>query len=216
VDKVVQDLMIVDHILTLCGRYGDLVGDSPNADRGVVIALNYKLLHLAYGILTTVWHMLGNVGDLRPYHHTVLVTQIVEILIVLIVSKADSVCAYLEDKLDILSVMLGKKCVAEAKSVLVTGNAAKGVGLTVKEEAELGINLEGANAEAGGYVVDNVAVCYKLSLEGVKVGVASAVPEVCALDSEAHGRVGGLGSEYDVLLLVECGVANSRALGELI
>ena len=60
----------------------------------MVIVLCNELLHLRNGILATAGQMLGDVGDLSPDNETLLVAQIIEILIVLIVSKSDSSRAY--------------------------------------------------------------------------------------------------------------------------
>ena len=142
VNKIVKDLMVFHHILLILGGYGNLVGDTPNADRGVVIALYNKLLHLADGIFSTVRHMLGNIGDLCPYDHTVLVAEVIEILVVLIVGKTNGVGTNLTDHLHIGIVVLLGNCITDALPVLVTTYATKGIGLAVKEEAVLRVHAE--------------------------------------------------------------------------
>ena len=92
--------------------------------------------------------MLGNVGDFSPDYKTVFVAEVIEILVMLIVRKTDGGCTYLHDEADVLSMMLGKKCVAEADSVLMTGNTSQGVFLAVEDKASFGVNLEGTAAEA--------------------------------------------------------------------
>jgi hypothetical protein len=86
--------------------------------------------------------VLRDIGDLRPDNETALVTEIIEILIVLIVSKTNGGCADLANEVDIFLVMLGKESVTHAPSVLVTGYAAERIFLTVKDKALLRVNAE--------------------------------------------------------------------------
>ena len=83
--------------------------------------------------------------------------------------------------------MLGKKGVAYAPSVLVTGNTAKGIFLAVKNKSSVGIDLKASATESCRNLVANLAVLYKLCLKCVKIGVASSVPKVYVFDFK--GRV---------------------------
>ena len=214
VAEVVKNVVVLDKI-GVRATDGDLVGETPNYDRGVVVVLSYKLGHLADSICATGRHMAGDVGNLCPDNHTVLVTEIVEVLVVLVVSKTDGGAAYLIDKLHILLVMLGKKCVTEAKSVLVTGYTAEGILLAVKEEATLGIDIEGTATETRGNVIDNLVAIYDLSLAAVKVGVATAVPEVNALDLKYNLLVRAYGLVKLVALLIIEGVCDLLTCSKL-
>ena len=52
--------------------------------------------------------------------------------------------------------MLGKESITEAPSVLMARNSAEGVLLTVKDEAVIGIDLEGTATEAAAYVIKDL------------------------------------------------------------
>ena len=71
--------------------------------------------------------MPGNVWDLRPDDQTVLVAEIVEILIVLIVSKTDRGCAQLHNQGNILLVILSAYGIALLWPVLVARHAVEGI-----------------------------------------------------------------------------------------
>ena len=105
----------------------NLVAETPDHDGCVVVVLNDQLLHLGDGVLAAAGHMLGDVGDLRPDDQTLFVTQIVEILIVLVVSQTDGGCTDLHDEVDVLLMMLGEQGVTHAPSVLMAGHTAQGV-----------------------------------------------------------------------------------------
>ena len=73
----------------------------------------------------------GNIRDLRPDNHTVLVTQIVKVRIVLIMCQTDGICTHLIDQLHILSVMLRQKGVSHAPSVLMARYPAERIRLSI-------------------------------------------------------------------------------------
>ena len=84
--------------------------------------------------------MLGNIGDLRPDHHAVLVTEVVEILVVLVVGQPDGVRTQLPDEGHILVVHRAGDGVAHALTVLMAGDAVERVGTAIEEEAVLGVH----------------------------------------------------------------------------
>jgi len=128
--------------------------------------------------------MLRNVRDLRPYHHTVLVTKIVEILIVLIVSETNGICAHLTDKSHIGIVMLTGNGVTDSLPVLVTAHATERIGLAVKNKALIGINTEGTAAKSRGYLIPRHTVNVKNRLAGIEIGILNTVPEMCLFDND--------------------------------
>jgi hypothetical protein len=156
--------------------------------------------------------VLGNIGDLRPDNETALVTEIIEILVVLIVSKTNGGCANLANEVDIFLVMLGKKRVTYTPSVLVTGYAAEGIFLAVENEAAIGIDFERTAAEAVANVVKNLTVFYDFNLAAVEVGVASAVPEMHVLKLEIHNAVGALLADKLRAIRIVYSVLDRRAL----
>ena len=110
---------------------GDLVGKTPNNDRCVVVVLGDEFLHLGDGVLTAGGHVTGNIGDFCPNYETALVAQIIEVLIMLIVSETNGGSAHFTNEVHIFLVVLGEQSITEAPSVLVTGNTAQGIFLTV-------------------------------------------------------------------------------------
>ena len=87
----------------------------------VVILLN-ELLHLADGVLSAIWHMLADVGDFRPDHHTVLVAQIIEVLVVLIVGKTHGIGTQFGNQRHILFVHLLCNGIAKPLPILMSGD----------------------------------------------------------------------------------------------
>jgi hypothetical protein len=154
----------------------------------------------------------GNVGDLRPDNKTVFITEVVEILIVLIVSKSYCGSTNLHNEVDVLSVMLGEKRITYTKSVLVTGYTAKRILLTVEDEAVFGINLEASYTESCRNVINNLAAAYDSRLCGIEVRIASAVPEVNVLYMKVNEVVRGLSLSYNVTLLIGNGIEDLIAL----
>ena len=134
----------------------------------------------------------------------------------LIVSKTDSGSAYLKDISDILLVMLGKKRVTDAKSILMTGNAAKRILLAVKDKATLGIDLEGTAAEARAYVINDLVTLNYLYLTAVEVRVAPAVPEVNVLYSKGHLGVCGNYLLDLIFVLVVDGVSDLLTVSKVL
>ena len=102
--------------------------------------------------------------------------------------------------------MLGEQSVTKAPSVLVTGNTAQGIFLTVEDEAVVGIDLEGAATKAAANVVKNLAVLYDLNLTAVEVGILAAVPQVNVLKSEVNGGLGALNFSNLVFFLIVNGI----------
>ena len=119
----------------------------------MVIILLDQLIHLTDCIFSAIRHMLGDIGDLCPNNKTALVAQIIEILIVLIMSQTNGSSADLANEIDILLVMLGKQRVTYAPAVLMTGNTAERIAFAVEDKALVGIYLKGAASEAGAYIV---------------------------------------------------------------
>ena len=201
VNEVVEYTVVLEKVL---GRAADrdLVGESPEEDGGVVVVLSYKLLHLRDSVLAAGGHMLGDIGDLCPDHKTLFIAEIIEILVVLIVSETDGGCANLHDIVNVLCVMLGKERVTNAPSVLVAGYAAERIFLTVEDKAVFGIDLEGTAAEAGANVIKNGLTLNDLYLTAVEVRILTAVPEVNVLKGEDRLLFRGLDLCDLVLFLV--------------
>ena len=148
--------------------------------------------------------MLGNVGDLRPDDHAGLVAEVVEVLVVLIVGKADRVRAKLLDQLHVLVVHLAGDGIAQRLAILMAGNAMQRIVASVEEEALLRVNVKAAHAEALAYLVLHIAVQHEANHAGVEIRVAHAVPEVGVFQRD-RGVI-ALAGQY----LAACGVENAE------
>ena len=184
VAQLVEHPMVVQHIRLILGGNGDLVGHAPADDGGVVVVLVDELLHLADGVFPAIGQMLGDVGDLCPDHHAVLVAQVVEILVVLVVGQPDGVGTQLPDQRHVLIVHLPGDGIAQTLAVLMAGHTVKGIGPAVEEEALLCIHREAAQAHPGGHFVHRLAVLQQTNHTGVQVGVLHAVPQVGSIQIE--------------------------------
>ena len=110
----------------------------------------------------------------------------------LIVCKTDGGSTYLENEVDVLLVVAGKKRVTNAESVLMAGYTAQGIFLTVKDEAVFGIDLEASYTETSRNTVDSLTVSYDRSLSRVEIRIASTVPEVYVINIKFYLCVSAL------------------------
>src|SRR5699024_8163861 len=137
-----------------------------------------QFLHLGNCILTSVWHMVGNIRNLRPDHQAFFVTQIIEVLIVLIMCQADGVCPYFTDQLDIFFMMLRKQCVSDSRTVLMTCYAAQRIAFSVQEKSLFRVYMEGSAAETGAYAVKLFFAVHQLDFHRIQIRIFSSVPEM--------------------------------------
>ena len=193
VDQIVEDLMVVHHVGLVLGGNGDLVGDAPDTNGGVVVVLDHQLGHLRDGVLPAIGHMLRNIGNFRPDHQTSFVAQIIEILIVLIVGQSQGVGSHLLDDGHVGVVMLLMQGVADALPVLMAAHTPEGIAAAIEEEALLGVHMEGADTESGGNFVHLAAVHHEDRLAGVQIGVHDAVPQVDVFDGQHGIGTGAMG-----------------------
>ena len=122
--------------------------------------------------------MLGNIGDLRPNDHTVLVAQIVKILVVLIMGKANGVCADLPDQVHIFFVHFPGDGVTQALSVLMAANAPQRVGAAIEEKALLGVSGKIPDTKPSGNFIRHFPIHHQLQPGGVEIGIFQAVPQM--------------------------------------
>ena len=201
VTHIVEDAVIFEQIVVRAADT-DLVGESPHDDRGMVVVLDDEFLHLRNSVLSAGGHMLGDVGNLRPDDKSALIAQVIEILVVLIMGKANGGCAHLADKVDVLLVMLREKGVTKTPAVLMARYAAQRIFLAVEDKAVFGIDLEGAATEAGRDIINYLAVFDKLDACGVEVGIFLSVPEVDRGDAQGDLCIVGGGFGNDVALFI--------------
>ena len=201
--EVVELAVVVPHVAVILGGNGDLVGDPPADDAGVVVVLDDQLFHLADGVGAAVGHVLRDVRDLGPDDHAHLIAEVIEVLVMLVVGQADGVRAQLLDELHVLVVHLSRDGVAQALAVLMAGDTVQRVRAAIEEEALLGVHREAAHAEALADFIDRLAVLHQADDAGVQVGVADAVPQVGMLHRQ--GGVAAFASQHFPALGVEDG-----------
>ena len=148
VAEIVEDAVVFHKILGGTAD-GYFVAQPPYNDGRMVIVLDYKLGHLADGVLPSGGHMLRDIGYLCPDNKTALIAKVIEILVVLIMGKADGGAAHFADKIHILFVVLGEKRITDAPAVLMTAYAAERILFSVENKALVGVDFEAAAAEAG-------------------------------------------------------------------
>ena len=131
VNQIVQDPVIFQKILIGLAAHGDFIGKSPHNNGGMIVVLHDQFLHLGNGVLASFRHVGGDVRNLCPYDHSPLVTEIVEILVMLVVSQTDGGRSEFADQIHILFVMLRKQGVSDSPSVLMAGYAAQWIFLAI-------------------------------------------------------------------------------------
>ena len=187
----------------------------------MVVVLQHQFFHLAQRVGGGFGQMLGDVGDLCPDDKTLFITQVVEILCVLIVCQPDGVGAHFQNDGDILLHHFVGQGIARTLTVLMAGNTAQRIFPAIQDKALLGVDLKLAAAEPGGGLLAIV----QLGRYGVEEGVVHAIPQVgvvqrennlcgalfhrggegltlqckghglCAHHGGFHGDLGGLGSK---------------------
>ena len=102
--QIIQNPVILHQIL--CdAAHRDLIGKTPHDDRRMVVILRNQFLQLTDRIFPAARHMNRNVRNLCPDNHAPLITQIIEELIVLIVSKSNRIGTHLADQIHILNLV---------------------------------------------------------------------------------------------------------------
>ena len=180
VRQLVQQTVVFQQILVDSRSSGDLVGQAPHGNAGVVVVLDDQLFHLGQGVGTAVGHVHGDVGNLCPDDKTLFITQVVEILCVLIVCQPDGVGTHFQNDGDILLHHFVGQGNARTFSVLVAGNTAQRIFPAIQDKALLGVNLKLAAAEPGGGLLAIV----QLGRYGVEEGVVHAIPQVGVVQRE--------------------------------
>ena len=180
-----------------CG--GDLVGQSPNGNAGVVIVLHDEFFHLGQRVGAPVVHVHCNVGNLRPDDKTLFIAQVIERLCVLVVGKADGVGAHLQNQRHIFFHHFAGDGNARALAVLMAGDTAQGIRASVQDKALLRVNFKLAAAEARRCLLAVI----KVGGDGVQVRVVHTVPQAGMLQRE-HSLGGAVLGGNARLLAIQC------------
>ena len=134
---------LVVHLQALT-HHGDLVLDTPETDGGVVPVLQDQLSELAFCVLehTVVGVRHGQHGDLGPDHKAFFVTQVIEILRVLVVRKAHCIGPQLLEDGHVLIQLSTGEGAAHSLAVLVLSDAVQPQMLAVEGEALRRVHLD--------------------------------------------------------------------------
>ena len=180
VRQFVQQTVVFQQILVDSGSGGNLVGQAPHGDAGVVVVLTDQLLHLGQGIGTAVGHVHGDVGDLCPDDKALFVAQVIEMLCVLIVGQPDGVGPDLQNEGNVLLHHFVGQGNARVFAVLMAGNATQRVAASIQEKALLGVNLKFPAAKAGRCFLAVV----QFRRYGIEEGVINTIPQVGMVQRE--------------------------------
>ena len=199
VRQLVQQTVVFQQILVDSRSSGDLVGQAPHGNAGVVVVLDDQLFHLGQGVGTAVGHVHGDVGDLCPDDKTLFITQVVEILCVLIVCQPDGVGTHFQNDGDILLHHFVGQGNARTFSVLVAGNTAQRIFPAIQDKALLGVNLKFPAAKAGRCFLAVV----QFRRYGIEEGVINTIPQVGMVQRE-NRRCGALFHRGGEGLTLQC------------
>ena len=180
VGQLVQQTVVFQQILVDSGGGGDLVRKAPHSNAGVVVILEDQLFHLGQGVGTAVGHVHGDVGDLCPDNKTLFITQVVEILCVLVVGQTDGVGTHFQNEGHVLLHHFVGQGNAGPLAVLMAGNAPQGIAAAIQDKALLGVKLKFPAAEAGG----SFLAVAQPGGNGVKERVLHAIPQMGIVQGE--------------------------------
>ena len=182
VRQIVEGAVVFQQLLIDSRRGGDLVGQPPYGNAGVVVVLHDEFFHLGQRVGAAIVHVHRDVGNFRPDDKTLFIAQVVERLRVLVVGKTDGVGAHFQNQRHILFHHLFGNGYARTLAVLMAGNTAQRIFTPVQNKALLRVDLKPAAAEAGSR---GLAVVQPRS-HGVEIRIVKAVPQVGVLQGE-HG-----------------------------
>ena len=185
VAQIVESAVVFQKFL-IDGTGGcDLVGQPPHRNTGMVIVLDDEFFHLGERVGAAIGHVHGDVGDLRPDHQTVFITQVIEFLCVLIVGQTQGVGAQLFDDVHIPAMVLYRQGVALALHILMAGHAPQRITAAVEQESFLGIDVKPAAAEPG---LDLIAAVQP-GRSRVQVRIVQTIPQMDIVQLEHRGGI---------------------------
>lgn len=162
----------------------------------MVIILRDELAELREDVLVPFFELHRDIGNFRPDDDARLVAEGIEVVVVLIVGKTHGVGAQLADEGKVLFVLSARDSVAHVLTVLMAGDAAQGIALSVEEKAPFGVDMEGAEAKTRRKGIEKFAFGReKVGFEGIEVRIVDALPENGIGDGDVDrlrgGRLGG-------------------------
>ena len=146
----------------------------------MVVALSDQFFHLGERVFPAVCHMHGDIRNLRPDNDAVFIAQIIELLCVLVMGKAQCIGAKLPDDLHIFRMFFIRERISASLMVLVAAHAAQRITPSVEEETLLWIAGKHAASEAGADLI----AAFKARLCGIEIRIVHAVPEMHVFNRE--------------------------------
>ena len=201
VAQVVEDAVVLHHVVVDTARRRDFVGKPPADDGGVVVVLQNQFRHLLYGVLAGFGHVLGDVGNLCPRHKAVFVAQVVEIGIVLVVRQTHAVASHFQQQGHIFLMLFAGQRTAKTLTVLMTRPAAQAVAASIEDKALFGVNRKAAAAEC---CFHHVAAFRQFGPHCVEIRVVHAVPQVGIFQRKAGGSIAVVIDRHSLFLCAQC------------
>ena len=129
--KLLQSMMVVQHIVSVFSRNRNLIGNSPRDDTWMIIVLHNQLPHLKKRILPAVRHMRRNIWNFCPDNHPITITQIIKMLMMLVVRQPNGISPHFTDQLHIFLHMTVRNRISDSFPILMPGHAPQRIGHTV-------------------------------------------------------------------------------------
>ena len=191
VAQIVEDVVVFQQIGVSVALHGNLIGQAPNHDGGVIIVLRNQFGHLGNGVFPAGGHVVGDVGNFCPDHQALLVAQVIEILIMLIVGKPDGGAANFANQFDIFFMIFLAQRIALAPAVLVSGNAPEGILFPVEDKAVLRVDTEATAAKMRRNGIQNYLSIQQFCSHSIKIGIFPAVPQMDIRNGDVHHIAAG-------------------------
>ena len=89
----------------------------------MVVVLGDQLLHLTYGVFPSLTHMLGDIWYFSPDHDSIFITEMIEILVMLIVGQSDCIGSDFHYQGHVLFMVFLGYCVSLVFSILMAAHS---------------------------------------------------------------------------------------------
>ena len=127
--------MVIKHVFLIVCRNRNFIGKPPCHNTCVVVILQNQLPHLCNGVCTCGWDMFRNIWNFCPHNHSLFITEIIEILVMLVMRQTNRICPNLLDQLHILFMLFLRNRIADSLKVLMTRYTMKWVWLSIQIKA---------------------------------------------------------------------------------
>ncbi len=163
----------------------ELVVESPETDRGVIVVLadqfGQLLLHIFVQRRCVVVSeaLIATGTDKRnfaPEYHSGRVALVVHLTGVLIVRQANGIGSHLPDHGQVAGVVFGRKGISLAKTILMTTNTVQGKMFAIEQKPFIGIDRVVAQPQRLNYLIEHPLFLPKRNLHFVEVRIGGTIP----------------------------------------